>query len=559
MHLTLVTYIIIFFFSLIGSVISIPYLIKYLTYSRIVDRPGARRVNKKTIPRMGGIVVYIAILIAVFTFFKDINFARPIILSSIAIVVIGIWDDIKGLKYIYKLVFQFIAALLLLSFFRPMFYRTELFGLVLPFPVNYIIIILFIVGAINSVNLMDGLDGLVAGFSIQVSWMIIILASISDNQFLLIVSLALLGSVMGFLKYNAFPAKIFLGDTGSLSIGFFLVFVALYVSLDFNKGLLDLTFPVILLGVPIVDTLKVILVRLWQKKSPFHPDQNHLHHIIIHGKIRHKTTVGFILLLSTLFAMDALVYLKFYKILGIAIFLFLSLCLLLMQYILPAAANIKSLVKTKNKIVDLTGKNFITFYEFFLPLSLINVIMLILFLFPVSSNISVERLVAVFISVIGMLFVSLFRRQNDQLKDIYVLFNFIIFFIIANFSISFIGKSLYLHSMYKYEIMGSLIFLSFFLVIFLFQREKFNAVGKVFLTGLDMTLIIILISFYAFTVIMPSSRFKFIEINFWETIVLFLWYKMIVYFDNKFSNAVYYFSYALPVLAILSILFFSSH
>jgi UDP-GlcNAc:undecaprenyl-phosphate GlcNAc-1-phosphate transferase len=440
-----------------------------------------------------------------------------------------------------------------------MFDRTELFGLVLPFPLNYIIIIIFIVGAINSVNLMDGLDGLVAGFSIQVAWMIIILASISYNQFLLIVSLALLGSIMGFLKYNAYPAKIFLGDTGSLSIGFFIVFAALYVPLGYSKGSLDLTFSVILLGVPVVDTLKVILVRLWQKKNPFHPDQNHLHHIIINGKIRHKTTVGFILLLSALFAMDSSVYLKFNKILGIAIFLFLSVCLLLMQYILPAIANIKSLVKTKNKIVDLSGKKFVTFYEFFLPLSLVNVFMLVLFLFPVSSQINIKGLDAFFISIIGMLFVSLFRRQNDQLKDIYVLFNFIIFFIISNFSVSFIGRSLFFHDIYKYEIFGSLILLSLFLAIFLFQREKFNAVGKVFLTGLDMTLIIVLISLYAFTIVMPSNRFKFIEINFWETIVLFLWYKMIVYFDNKFSIAVYYFSYALPVLAILSILIFSSH
>ena len=558
MHLTSSTYIIIFFFSLIGSALSIPYLINYLTYSKIVDKPGERRINKKTIPRMGGILIFVAVNIAIFVFYKHINFARPVIISSTVIALLGIWDDVRGLKYIYKLVFQYAAALILLAFFRPLFNSTEIFGLVLPYPLNYIIILLFIVGAINSVNLMDGLDGLVSGFAIQVFWVIIILSYISPNPFLLVISSALLGSILGFLKFNAFPAKIFLGDTGSLYIGLFLVFTAIYTAVDFGKGTFDLTFPIILLGVPIVDTLKVIFVRLKGRKNPFHPDQNHLHHIIINGSFRHKTTVGFILFISSLFAMDSLIYLKLYKTAGIVIFILLGCSLLLMQYILPTILNFNALIITRKKIINLTEKKVKLFYQFFLPASLISVMFLIFFLFPFSSKLSTEELKVILFSVIGMLIVSLVRRQNDYLKDIYVFFNIAIFFIIANFSSSFFSGNYLSQNIVKYLMYGALISLSLMFVSFMFQWDKLNKNGKVFLSGLDITLIILLISLYFFNIIVPSHRFHFIEINFWETIIVFLWYKMIVYFDNRFSKTVYYLSYALPSLAILSILIFSA-
>ena len=523
-----------------------------------MDRPGARRINKNVIPRMGGIVIYASVLITMFAFYKNINFSRPVILASLAIVIVGIWDDIKGLKWAYKLAIQYLAALLLLSFFHPMFNKIELFSLILPFPLNYIILILFIMGAINSINFMDGLDGLVAGFTLQISWMIIILASLSGNQFLLIIITALLGSILGFLKYNAYPAKIFLGDTGSLSIGLFLVFGSIYVSLGYRNELLDLTFPTILLGVPILDALKVIIIRIKEKKSPFYPDQNHLHHIIINGKIRHKITVAFILFLSSMFAMDALIYIKFNEVLGIIIFIVLGFILFFTKQMLPKVAKIKSIITIKNEVVSLTEKGYISFYELFLALSIPSVIVLILFLFPTSSRMNIEELAAILFSTIIMFIASFIRRsQIDYLKDIYVLFNLSIFFVIGNFSSSFITNNLFLHDVYRYLMIISLILLSILFVIFLFRRDKYNNEGKVFLSGLDIALIIILISFYFFTTIMPAKRFGFVEINFWEIIIVFLWYKMVVYLDLKLSNTFYYLSYALPILSIISIFIFS--
>ena len=556
--MTIVTYIIIFFFSLIGSVVSIPYLIKYLTYSNIVDRPGTRRINKNIIPRMGGIVIYAAVSVTMFAFYKNINFSRPLILASLAIVIVGIWDDIKGLKWSYKLAIQYLAALLLISFFHPLFEEIEFFGLILPFPLNYIILVLFIMGAINSINFMDGLDGLVAGFTLQISWMIIILASLSGNQFLLIIITALLGSILGFLKYNAYPAKIFLGDTGSLTIGLFLVFGAMYISLDYRKELLDLTFPTMLLGVPIIDASKVIIIRIKEKKSPFYPDQNHLHHIIINGKVRHKITVAYILFLSSMFAMDALIYIKLNEFLSIIIFFTLGFVLFFTKQMLPAAAKIKLLIVFKNRIISLIEKRFVQFYEMFLFVSVPSVIAIILFLFPISSKMNFKELIAIFVSIIIMFIASFIRRsQNDYLKDIYVLFNFSIFFVIGNFSSSIITNNESGHVVYKYLMLVSLILLSVLFIVFLFKRESQNSEGKVFLSGLDITLIIILISFYVFTIIMPNNKFGFVEINFWETIIIFLWYKMVVYLDKKLSNTLYYLSYALPILSIISIIIFS--
>ncbi len=176
-----------------------------------------------------------------------------------------------------------------------------------------IFLLFFIVGGINSINLLDGLDGLASGFSLLVFSIILILSIVADDAFLILLTVSLIGSLLGFLRFNAFPASIFLGDTGSLVLGSFLVIASLKTALNFEQSTLNLTFPTMLLAVPMIDTIKVFIYRIIHKKSPFQADNSHLHHIIYHSNIKHEITVFLIEIFTLIYVLLALFYLRGFK------------------------------------------------------------------------------------------------------------------------------------------------------------------------------------------------------------------------------------------------------
>ncbi len=278
-------YPLIFFAGLVITIFLTPYLITFLQRFEIVDKPDQRRINKTTIPRMGGIVIFIVVMLLIFSFFPDLNSIRLLIVSALLISVCGTLDDILTTKWHVKFLFIFIASMFLITYFSPSFSTLKLLGVTLPSPLDYIVLCVFMVGVINSVNLLDGLDGLASGFSLLVFSMFFVLANILQDELLMVSMAALAGTLLGFLNYNAHPAKIFLGDTGSLLLGFFLLFSSVSISNKLSLDELDLTFAIIVLGVPIIDTLKVMLTRILKKKNPFHPDKTHIHHVIFDNKI----------------------------------------------------------------------------------------------------------------------------------------------------------------------------------------------------------------------------------------------------------------------------------
>ncbi len=148
-----------------------------------------------------------------------------------------------------------------------------------------------------------------------------------------------MGSFIGFLKYNAFPAKIFLGDCGSLTLGFFLVTIVLISSTNTNTGNIDLTFSMILLATPVMDTLRVIVVRIRNRRNPFISDKSHIHHIILESNIQHKATVYILQGFSLLFVIIALYYLG-NNIGGLVLFILLAILLLFIRNILASYRKI---------------------------------------------------------------------------------------------------------------------------------------------------------------------------------------------------------------------------
>ena len=259
----MINYFIIFFSSLLITIAATPYLINYLVKSNIVDKPGEeRRINTVSIPRGGGIIIVIVTIIAIIEFYNDINFIRFFIPSVVLIATIGLADDILKVKWYTKFITQLVVAFVLLFFVFEKFNEVLLFGISFSPFIGSIIVLFFVIGVINAFNLMDGLDGLTSGLSLLVVTTIFLVGLDKGDKSLLIISSALMGALLGFLKYNAYPAKIFLGDSGALSLGLFVVVLTIFAGYLPDSKNLDLTFAVIVLGVPIIDTLKVMILRI---------------------------------------------------------------------------------------------------------------------------------------------------------------------------------------------------------------------------------------------------------------------------------------------------------
>jgi len=203
-------YLIVFFTSLVLTLFFTPALIDFITRIKVVDLPGERRVNKSAIPRMGGLIIYVVVLILVISFYGNLNSVRFFILASGLIALLGIVDDMVGVKWNHKFIIQFLMSFFLIYFLAGNFDVVNFFGIELVFPLNYLLMILLIVGVINSINMLDGLDGLVSGFSLLVLFVTFLVGYNTGNSLLLILSASLMGALIGFLKFNAFPAKIFL-------------------------------------------------------------------------------------------------------------------------------------------------------------------------------------------------------------------------------------------------------------------------------------------------------------------------------------------------------------
>jgi UDP-GlcNAc:undecaprenyl-phosphate GlcNAc-1-phosphate transferase len=283
---------------------------------------------------MGGVVIYLTVIVSIISFFNDLSGLRFFLLGSLALLLVGIFDDIKKISYEKKFVIQFIAAVFLLIFLSETYNTITLFGFRIPAPFDKLLLLVFIVGVINAINLYDGLDGLVTSFSLLISFVTFYLGWELNNQFLLILSAALIGSLIGFLKYNIFPARIFLGDSGSLTLGFFLVTSVLISSANPVNKNIDLTFSVILIAVPVVDTLRVMIARLMNLKNPFLPDLSHIHHIILNSNINYKGALLILQSFSILFTLIAMYFYLSGDMFSIFFFALLSLMLFYIRKII---------------------------------------------------------------------------------------------------------------------------------------------------------------------------------------------------------------------------------
>lgn len=273
-----------------------------------VDYPNDRKVHKGLMPRLGGLAIFISFLLGFIIFLPETIEAWPILIGSTIIVLTGLLDDLKELSAKTKLTGQLLAAIVTVLGGIQIEFITLPFGDRIEF--GYLAIpltILWIVGITNAINLIDGLDGLAAGVSSIALLTISGLAISMGNPLIALIGLILLGSTLGFLFYNFHPAKMFMGDTGALFLGYMISVLAV-MGLFKNIAIFSLIVPIIILGVPILDTVFAIVRRIVQNKPLSAPDKLHLHHCLVKLGFSHRQTVIMIYAMSSLFSVAAIMF-----------------------------------------------------------------------------------------------------------------------------------------------------------------------------------------------------------------------------------------------------------
>jgi len=277
-----------------------------------LDYPDQRKVHNGAMPRMGGLAVYLAFVAAVLLFRDLTPQVFGLLAGATAILLVGMADDIRGLPARVKLAGQILAALVVVQFGIQVYYVTN--------PLNGDIILLgwlsipltvfWIVAVTNAINLIDGLDGLAGGVACIAA---LTMAAVAWTQFgingmteMIMPALTLVAAVGGFLRYNFHPARIFLGDTGSMFLGFTLAVLAI-MSLTKSAAAVSVIIPLVILGVPLLDTFFAILRRCHEHRPIFQPDKNHLHHQLMAMGLNHRQTVLAIYALSAFLGLNAVV------------------------------------------------------------------------------------------------------------------------------------------------------------------------------------------------------------------------------------------------------------
>ena len=309
----------------------IPFIKKVAFHVNALDIPNGRKVHTVPMPRLGGLGIYMGFLLG-YILFGEMSFRmNAILIGSIIIIITGIVDDINPIPAKIKFLFQIIAASVVAIYGEILLKDVSAFGFYINFGIlSYPITILFIVGVINCINLIDGLDGLAAGLSAIYFITIGLVIVLWMHSFGLdaIITFIMLGSTLGFLCHNFNPAKIFMGDSGSMFLGFIIAVIAL---LGFkNVTLTTLLAPICLLAIPIMDTAFAILRRIINKKPIDEPDKDHLHHQLLNKMhLSHRTTVLVIYGIDLLFALAMLTYIFYDNTVGVIIYAILFIAVLI--------------------------------------------------------------------------------------------------------------------------------------------------------------------------------------------------------------------------------------
>ena len=321
----------IFLTSLFAALLAVPSLRKWAFDTGVLDLSDERKVHKGMMPRLGGVAIFFGFIFSLLLFVEMSDTLRGFLAGAMLLFVTGLADDLVGLSPKKKFLGEICGTMVTIVVGK--LYITELgnlfgFGdIVLPIYLAIPFTLFAVVGVINAINLIDGLDGLSGGISVIALSSFGLLAYLEGHHEMTLICAAMTGALLGFLNYNSYPARIFMGDVGSLVIGFTLAFLA--IGLTQTEGtFIQPIVPLIIIGLPIMDTVWVMSCRMLHGKSPFDADKTHVHHKFLDIGFNHRLSVLIIYGISLFWAVvgiafrDAPAWLLLFTFIAVSLFLY---------------------------------------------------------------------------------------------------------------------------------------------------------------------------------------------------------------------------------------------
>jgi len=308
-----------------------PVLMRHAVAIGVMDEPSERKVHSGSIPRIGGVAMVLATIVPLLIWLPFETRYIAICSAIVVVFLFGFWDDRRELSYKIKFSGQILASVIVVIG-GGLFIRELPFGgdLALSTPILYGVTIFFLVGITNAMNMTDGLDGLAGGATLLSFGLIAVLSIQSDAPYVLLITAAVVGGVLGFLRFNSHPAIVFMGDTGSQFLGFILGLESIMLT-QYADPTLSKSLPLLIIGLPLFDTLIVMLLRIKRGHSPFHADKNHIHHRLLALGLSHFQAVVALYLMQSAFMISAYILayshdlLPFFTFIGYGVFIIMFL------------------------------------------------------------------------------------------------------------------------------------------------------------------------------------------------------------------------------------------
>jgi UDP-GlcNAc:undecaprenyl-phosphate GlcNAc-1-phosphate transferase len=314
------------------TMVLIPPLVHAAEWMHVVDMPAARKVHTTPVPRLGGLAMATGALLPPLLWATMQPEMVGYLIGVVIILFFGLWDDVKGIDYRLKFLGQFIAVIVVVLYGGVVIRFVPFSGLdPLPDIVALPLTVIALVGVTNAINLADGLDGLAGGTTLLSLGVMAVLAYSSGDSNLLLATVSVIGSIVGFLRFNTYPARVFMGDGGSQFLGFS-AGTLLIILTQKTSTALSPAIALLILGLPILDTVMVMIERMYEGRSPFLPDKKHIHHKLLALGFNHYEAVFVVYALQTLliaaayflrFESDALI-LSVYVLFCISLVIFLK-------------------------------------------------------------------------------------------------------------------------------------------------------------------------------------------------------------------------------------------
>lgn len=329
------------------STFFLTFLVKKLALKlNIVDFPNQRKIHKVVTPQAGGLAIFFGVVLGLLYLQPSHPHLVGISLGAVTIIVVGLLDDRFDIRPVIKLSGQIIAATFLISSGLIIERVTLPFmGLIDLGPLSVLITLLWVVGITNAINLIDGLDGLATGVSTIALTTMLIMAIIDMQVFAAYLAVVIIGANLGFLYHNFYPAKIYMGDTGSNFLGYMIAVISM-LGLFKNVMILGFVIPILILAVPIFDTIFAIIRRARTNHGIMQADNKHIHYQLIRTGFSHRQSVIIIYLFSGMFGVIAIIFARA----SILVSLIVSVIAFVLVHILAELAGL--VMGGKRPVVD---------------------------------------------------------------------------------------------------------------------------------------------------------------------------------------------------------------